>query len=255
MIELAPSQWRTVEHVIDDSIPLVSVTMRFQRRGPGWIWVDRVDGPGTVVAVMAPDALVWGDLSPPWVVDCLAKATGMIADTPGLRPLLDRAWGRAEPVPSVLFESGQRIADLSVPRGYTVMAVDADSLPLLREFWKDEYPGVIGDFDDDSDFLTSGFGFMAIHDATGRCVSASAAISVSRGRYDHGVDTHTAHRRRGLASACVARTVDEGLRRGLKPVYVADGDNAATQGVARRAGLVKTGDVLFYRRPSGEDEE
>lgn len=239
MYQLPFDQWHRVAHLIDESVPFVTLTMLYQRRIDGRIWVDSVDHPQTVIAAFAKDFYAFGDLSRPEALGVLMSVEGSTPATPGLREALRAAWGGFTVEEVLLYTFPHSDApDFTAPAGYDLVSVDSGNVALLKEFWKDEYPAhTIGDFIDVRDFLTHGFGAMVLHRASGKCVSACVAISVSRERADFGLDTLPAHGGKGLAKACSALAVRQALRRGLRPVWVTQSDNIASQRVAAAVGF------------------
>ena len=137
----------------------------------------------------------------------------------------------------------------AIPQGYQVELIGSNNITLIQEFWKDEYSlGTIGDFFDIQDFLHHGFGACVIHTESGLCVSACAAISVSKERCDFGLDTQPAHEGLGLATACSHAALGEALRRKKEPVWVTEYDNIGSQRVAQKIGFVKEKEFEVYKR-------
>ena len=239
MYQLTVDHWHRVAHLINESVPFVTITMLYQRRLDGRIWVDSMDAPTTVIASFPKDFYAFGDLSRPDALQVLMDVEGSAPSTPGLREALRTVWGGFTVEPVLLHTlNGDTVPALSVPPGYSLVTVDQDNVVLLKECWQDEYPDhTIGDFIDVRDFLTHGFGAMVLHDASGKCVSACVAISVSRERADFGLDTLPEHEGRGLAKACTARAVAESLKRGKRPIWVTQADNIASQRVAAAVGF------------------
>ena len=239
MYQLPYDQWHRVSHIIDETVPFVAVTMLYQRRIDGRVWVDSVDSPRTVIASFANDFYACGDLARPDALQVLMNVEGTAPDTPGLREALRVAWGGFTAEEVMLYTFARHdTPDLSVPTGYRLETVDRGNASLLTDFWKDEYRSrTIGDFIDVRDFLNNGFAAMALHEASGRCVSACAAISVSRERADFGLETSPEHGGKGLAKACTALAVRQPLRRGLRPVWVTQVDNIASRHVATAVGF------------------
>ncbi len=76
----------------------------------------------------------------------------------------------------------------------------------------------------------------------GRAVAVCSCARLSPEAAEAGVDTHESARRQGFASAAVARWAAAVRARGLLPMYSTSWDNHASQGVARRLGMVLYGE-------------
>jgi RimJ/RimL family protein N-acetyltransferase len=81
----------------------------------------------------------------------------------------------------------------------------------------------------------------------GRAVSVCYCATRPDLAVEAGVDTLPAHRRRGFAVRATAGWAREVIRRGLVPLYSCAADNRASQGVARRLGLIHYGSDLHFR--------
>lgn len=68
-------------------------------------------------------------------------------------------------------------------------------------------------------------------------VAVCASSRMSDGAHEAGVETHPAHRRRGYASAAVARWAQEVRECGARPFYSTTWDNAGSRALAARLGL------------------
>ena len=249
MIKLNTEQRSLAENLVTEDIPFVVINMLFQR-GLGDVWVDRFDTPATVIAAFPRDCYCLGDLLTPSAQMVLKGIGGSTPATPGLREALQKAWGSFAVIPSLEFEyvgAGDKVR--LVPEGYLVAPIDRQNISQVMELWQDDYPtGIIGDFADMNDFFQNSFGACVIHEQSGTCVSACAAISVSRERCDYGLDTHAQHAGLGLATACSTMAVELALRHGKKPVWITEKDNIASQRVAQKIGFVKKREFYIYKR-------
>lgn len=238
MVRLRLADWAGVASIINEGIPFVTVCMQYQERYPGEIWVDAPARPRTVLARFRKDAFAWGDLERARGSRLLAGFRGTIAEVPGLRRLLNDLGVAYTDTPSILLTCRNSAPEAGpAPFGYRLARVDQDNLNLLKRFWSEAYPAGIGDFLSDHEFLDRGFAFMGVHQASGQCVAACAAIAVSRERCDYGLDTDLEHRGRGLGSLCARACIAETLRRGKRPVWITEVTNAASRRVAAKAGL------------------
>jgi RimJ/RimL family protein N-acetyltransferase len=75
----------------------------------------------------------------------------------------------------------------------------------------------------------------------GRAISACQSVFVSAQRYEAGVDTLESERKKGYATAAVAGWARTVLELGGIPHYSLARGNVASQGVARKLGLVLYG--------------
>lgn len=215
----------------------------------GTIWTNRAIAPTTVIASFAKDAYAIGDLSDPHAQDILKTISASMPQTPNLREALRSAWGSYAVTPSILHSLPRISPAPELAPGYCLQPINHENIHIVEEFWKGEFaPGTIGDFLDTRDFLYNSFGACVVHHASGLCVSACAAISVSRERCDFGLDTKPGHEGVGLATACSHMAVSEALCRKKRPVWVTDYDNHASQRVAAKLGFVKSQEFEIYKR-------
>lgn len=68
--------------------------------------------------------------------------------------------------------------------------------------------------------------------------------------WDVSIDTLPEFRREGYATSAAAHLITTQLRRGLRPVWGADVDNAASLALARRLGFVPEGTIVIARAAS-----
>lgn len=247
MIRLTPTQYPLIQHVIDEEVHFPSVSMLYQRR-EGAIYVDRLSQPTTVVAVFPKDLFVWGDLDRPGVKELLAGAQLLVADAPGLEPLLAEAWGGVLKAQMIEYDLAQ-LADGpgALPDGFRLELVRPEHLPLLCEF-RPSYrsQGRIGDFREYADFFQHGYGAIVIEEATRKIVSACMAHSVSQERADHSLRTNAGYEGLGFGFAVSYATVQEGLRRGRRPVWITEIDNHGSRRIAERMGCKPRREYLCF---------
>lgn len=227
MIKLEFDQWSSIADLVSEDIPFVTISMLYQRKIDGNIWVDNLTKPNTVIAAFAKDAYAMGNLTAPSAQAVLGQLSSGMPETPGLRQALQTAWGTFSVTPLILHAHQSLTPTPVVPEGYQVELINPDNIALVQDFWKEDHPkDTIGDFIDIRDFLYHGFGACIVHTESGLCVSACAAISVSKERCDFGLDTLTAHEGLGLATACSHAAVGEALRRNKRPVWVTESDQS-----------------------------
>ncbi len=78
---------------------------------------------------------------------------------------------------------------------------------------------------------------LAVAVADDRAVAFCYAAVTSESLWDIAVDTLPAHRRRGLATACVAKLAEHMDRQGMRPVWGALDDNEPSMRLAARLGF------------------
>jgi hypothetical protein len=249
MNRLTLAQYPVISHIIRDETEFPSISLAFQKL-EGEFWVDRLESPSVAIGVLPKDTFVWGNLSVPGVKPLLARAGGLVADSPGLEPLLQAVWGRFSRVPSV--EYRYNVIDYQpspLPAGLRMTAVAMEHLTLLCAY-RPSYRTreTIGDFQSYSDFFAQGFGHAVIDDATGRIVSACMAHAVSARRIDHSLRTLTGYEGMGLATACTHATIMEGVRRGLEPLWITEVTNHGSRAIAEKIGLRLHAEYLLFDR-------
>jgi GNAT superfamily N-acetyltransferase len=90
---------------------------------------------------------------------------------------------------------------------------------------------------------------MALHLVDGRPVSLCIALAVTETLWDVGVETDPAHRRRGWATACFATLAHHLAADGLRPMWGAAEDNAASLALAASLGFVPDGRIALLAPP------
>ena len=124
--------------------------------------------------------------------------------------------------------------------GYTAREIGPDLFGRLEGrvvpslFWSDA-----------EEFSRSGSGFCVMR---GNEPAAWAFVAASDGREaDIGVEASPAHRGKGLAFAAAVMTLNSVIAAGRKPVWACDGQNEASQGLARKLGFEKTGECRVIK--------
>lgn len=88
---------------------------------------------------------------------------------------------------------------------------------------------------------------MAAALADGQAISVCASVRVSATAHCAGVETAPQYRGMGLASKAAAGWANLVRSRGAEPYYATSFDNVASQGVARRLGLIPIGGEFSVR--------
>ncbi|MDO4314491.1 MAG: GNAT family N-acetyltransferase [Oscillospiraceae bacterium] len=123
----------------------------------------------------------------------------------------------------------QKLAS-GVEKSYTIRIIDFYLYDLCKkESWSRD---LVSQFPDWDTFQSLGLGFVVLQD--GRPVCGASSYSRYREGIEIEIDTHPAHRRRGLALACGARLILECLDRGLYPSW--DAHTPASLALAERLG-------------------
>jgi hypothetical protein len=83
-----------------------------------------------------------------------------------------------------------------------------------------------------------------------RAVAICASARIGAEACEAGVETVPAYRGRGLAAAVTAAWAELVRDRGLLPLYSTSWDNVASQGVARRLGMIRYAATIALRPPA-----
>ncbi|MBQ1280979.1 MAG: GNAT family N-acetyltransferase [Oscillospiraceae bacterium] len=181
------------------------------------------------------------DISQTWIM--------MIADDAAWHPVIEAVFGeRAERFHRIAIKKEPDVFDpahlhalvRALPDGYRLERIDeALYHRCLTEDWSRDFVGL---FDDCAHFLSMGLGVVAM------CGDTLAAGASSYSRYRGGIeieiDTHPAHRRRGLASACGAALILDCLSRGLYPSWDAHTEISAS--LAEKLGYHRDAPYITY---------
>ena len=128
-------------------------------------------------------------------------------------------------------EKLQGIVD-SLPQEYALHFIERDLYEkCLAEDWSHD---LVSGYPDWDTFRRLGLGVVVTKD--GCIVSGASSYSSYRGGIEIEIDTHPAHRRRGLARICGAALMLECLRRGRYPSW--DAHNRASVALAQQLGYI-----------------
>lgn len=132
----------------------------------------------------------------------------------------------------------------SLPEGYAIRRMDRSLLDLGTAL-PDDVTKMIDAIDWDADVVDKGCGFVALYDDQ---VVAHAMIDCVVGDVGEiGLLTHPAHRRRGLATATSAASIEYGLAHGLSSVvWDCYEHNVGSVRTAEKLGLERERDHTMY---------
>jgi RimJ/RimL family protein N-acetyltransferase len=270
MIRLKPEQF-------SQAVPLfagmaewnVYVTAVLQQTSPGRVYVDNLDAPRSGFAVSLDCAYLVGDPdnaafnqalklelaetllagdrvnpSDPTLAICL--------DSPDWEPALADILGdwRWPPIwgsnHHYRFDQPRLEWRTALPAGYTVARLDA-ALPAAQgtRLPKNVADSIRIGWQDEANFLQNGFGFVALH---GEEIVCYCLADVTVGNAcEIGIETVPAHRRRGLATAVTAATVEFCQQVSFKHIgWHCGADNRGSIGTAVNAGFVLERPYNFY---------
>ncbi|WP_269859122.1 GNAT family N-acetyltransferase [Streptomyces sp. RPT161] len=207
----------------------------------GW-WADRPYDARALAVRCADHCLLRGD---PRVCTPtgLAPLAGAYIDAPQrFLPLLGAAFRRLtpwermvylreEPAPRVAAPAGVTVRRLTAADGF-LLAVEPD-LAWLAEPWRGPRQ-------------LAGRGLLWGAIAEGRLVSVAGTYFLGSRHADVGVATAPAHRRRGLALACVAGLCSDIDSAGLAASWTVARDNPASRSLAWRAGFRLRRELVHY---------
>jgi RimJ/RimL family protein N-acetyltransferase len=233
-------------------------------RASGQVYVDDPDRPQAALAqhaqrfyLAAQDAAAGARLLVYWsdVLYPQARAAGhdmyVLYTTDAWAPLIEETLVARDPIPALrqfLAISTQEPRNPPVvPDGYQIVAVDADllrdsdlpHLDELREEIASEHPSLEA-------FLEESLGVCALYqerEIAGWCLAEYPSAT----RCEVGIETASAHRRRGLGTAMTLALVEQADARGLSQVgWHSYTRNVPSVRTALKAGLRKVCDVPAY---------
>ncbi len=128
----------------------------------------------------------------------------------------------------------------AAPAGYTLCRMDEQMYRrAAQEGWSRD---LVSQYPAWADYAAHGAGMVALHN--GMLVCGASSYADWPGGLEIEIDTHPAHRRRGLARACAAVLMLDCLSRGLHPSW--DAANPVSAHLARTLGYVPAGKYAVY---------
>lgn len=120
----------------------------------------------------------------------------------------------------------------SLPAGYRLEEIDERLYQTcLAQEWSQD---LVANYPSWQDYQARGLGYVVVKD--GRLVAGASSYASYAGGIEIEVDTVTAYRRQGLATACAARLIQACLERGLYPSW--DAHTLASLALAEKLGYV-----------------
>ncbi|MBK8902162.1 MAG: GNAT family N-acetyltransferase [Anaerolineaceae bacterium] len=270
MIRLEPKQFNRAESLFAGMAEWnVYVTAVLQQTSPGRVYVDNPDAPRSGFAISLDCVYLVGD------PDNTAFNQALKTELAGTLLADDRV-NPAEPMLSICVDSldwEPALADIlgdwrwppiwgsnhhyrfdrpcldwrmALPAGYTIARLDATLLAAQGS----RLPQNIADsihigWQNQENFVANGFGFVALHGDEIVCWCL-AGVTVGTA-CEIGIETAAAHRRRGLATAVVAATVEFGQQAGFSHISWHCGtDNPGSIKTAVNVGFVLERPYHFY---------
>lgn len=123
---------------------------------------------------------------------------------------------------------------------YTMQLFDRNLYKqAMQEDWSRDFCAL---FESEADYLRRGLGVAVLEN--GRLVAGASSYAVYNGGIEIEIDTHVAHRRRGLATACAAKLILTSLDRGLYPSW--DAHDLRSVALAEKLGYHLDGPYTAY---------
>jgi len=266
--ELTPDQFAGVRSLFAGFDYSLSLQAAIEGVNPGRIFVDDVESPRTGLALTVEGYLLAGEHADPEILQTLRQFlrdsifTGQVyvngADSLSLA-VHPEAWEARLPELIPAYEAlklpryhylCRRVAldwRSSLPEGYTLRRIDRElltdpDLALSEDLGEEEIEAYWGSV---AHFFERGIGFCVLHGAeeVSHCTADCAAGS----QVDVGIYTAPAHRRKGLAAAVVAATVEHCLNHGARQVgWHCNVENTGSWKTAERVGFDRNREYVYY---------
>jgi RimJ/RimL family protein N-acetyltransferase len=266
--ELTPDRFAGVRPLFAGFDYSLSLQAAIERLGPGRIFVDDVARPRTGLALTVEGYLLAGEHDDPEILEALRQFlrdsifTGKVyvngADSLSLA-VHPEAWEARLPELIPTYDAlklpryhylCRRVAldwRSSLPDGYALRRIDRElladpDLALSEGLAEEEIEAYWGSV---SHFLERGIGFCVLHgvDEVSHCTADCAAGT----QVDVGVYSAPAHRRKGLAAAVVAATVEHCLSYGANQVgWHCNAENTGSWKTAERVGFERNREYVYY---------
>lgn len=257
MIQLQPDQFARLNPLFHETAAFnLSVKAALAGTAPSEAWADDVERPSVGFVNTSEGHYLAGDPDRTHLYDDL-KAT--IPDWAFLQvfpaawaEVLDRIWTNDVARPHARQHYVLRELRLTnwrelLPSGFEVKRIDAALLgqPLQNLNVITRWIG--NNWRSQQDFLDNGFGFCVVDVANQAMVSCCVADCVCGDQAEVGIKTDARYRRRALASAVVAATVEHCLRRGYREIgWHCVTSNAGSIATAQKVGFEKERDYVAY---------
>jgi RimJ/RimL family protein N-acetyltransferase len=266
--ELTPDQFARVRPLFASFEYSLSLQAAIEGVNPGRIFVDDAARPRTGMALTVEGYLLAGEHDDPEILEALRQFlrdsifTGKVyvngADSLSLAvhpetwearlPQLIPAY-EALKLPRYHYLCRQVALDWrsSLPKGYTMRRIDRElladpDLALSEDLDEEEIEAYWGSV---AHFLERGIGFCVLHGAEE--VSHCTADCAAGTQIDVGVYSARAHRRKGLAAAVVAATVEHCLSHGARQVgWHCNVENTGSWKTAERVGFERNREYIYY---------
>jgi len=267
--ELEPNQYERVRPLFRGFDYSLSIYAAIEGNNPGRIFVDDVNQPGTALALTIEGYLLAGDQNNPATNEAIRYLlkdkifTGEVyvnGDWSMSLAVHPQTWETRLPalIPTHEVEKNERYHYLcrtvkydwraNIPGGYTLQRVDQALLNSSKIVFSDPL-GEWMDFEQVwwtvENFLARGVSFCVVQGQ--EVVSWCTCDCVAGDRIDVGIITHPAHRRRGLAAAAVAATVEYCLSHGFSAIgWHCNADNVGSWKVAEKVGFERNCEYVYY---------
>lgn len=215
---------------------------------PGKTYVDNIENPSKAICVLN---MSWTYISDDadflWIEQTLLE----IIKTAWLQVIWTLERGSVTPLKNLgkvipRYEYTQRKNVSVCPKCVEIVPFNGelyDDLP-----WKQFHESVYGSKEI---FLEKAFGFYSLEN--GELCSEAEAAFIANGYTEIGIITVEEKRGQGFAFAACTRLLEEIEKRGLKPIWACDKDNAASFKLAEKLGFVNPVEYNFVFFPQKND--
>ncbi|MFF7230282.1 GNAT family N-acetyltransferase [Streptomyces sioyaensis] len=244
MIELAPAQLPTLPRWFAVGAPgTAALAEHVRATGTGRWWADRAVGPRTVAVACAGHVLLRGDPS------ALAPEALAVFDAHYVRaagcflPALGNAFGLIVPWERMLFVHRVPAAVPRPPHGVTVRRLAPEDAPALTALAADA-AWIHASWGGPAGLAASGRGWAALD--RDRMLAVACTYVHGTAYEDVACFTDPAHRRRGLALACVTALCRDIAARGRTPSWTCSRDHRPSRLLAWTAGFRLRHEYVHY---------
>ena len=210
----------------------------------GTVFCDSPQSPNLVHMQVGGFALFGGDCQHPGLADLVRRLppTWIIPESDHwqqalLTPLAGQVKRRQRSRFSAAKLVRQQTAE--APAGYHIAPIGAAQLDIIAQA-----SGRLWSFANVEDFINNGVGFCALLEGT--LVAYAVSYAAAPHSIEIEVQTHTDHRRRGLAVCLCSHLLHHCQTRGILPHW--DAANEISARLANKLGFVKAEDYLSFRR-------